>query len=143
MRIAYPVYNARPYYDRSPAQKFMNYEGIAVAPHAEIQRDLYTCPAGKRAKVMGVSLTALRVTAAAPVGLVKVTLRHTSGGITRDIQYAAMLKNNVGDSCDVHLGELVWLETADEIRLETSDLSTGGTVTYLASVSICEYQLTL
>lgn len=143
MRIQYPVYNASPYYDRIPLQKFINYEGLGIAPHGETQRDLYSVPTGRRARVTSISLLAVRITVAAPVGLVKATLRVTSGAVTRDVQYAVMLDNNVGGRCEVHIGESLWLESNDELRLMTTDLSTGGTVTYYLTAMICEYKKSL
>jgi hypothetical protein len=109
----------------------------AVAPHTITTRVTYTVPANQIAVVRSVHISFERQTAATTVGIVTVDVRQ-AGGAQR---YASIrTKTNVALArIDVALPVNVELPAGEQVFLEDTDASTGGTVSFDYNVVINEY----
>lgn len=117
-------------YDRSPVGQALSYTADGVAPHGVTTRFTRTVPAGMRAVLQSAAATLLRVTAAAPVGLLEVTVTATVAAAPVRVVDLLLLTNAVGDTQrDVWSGELL-LGAGDVLSGTSADASTGGTVDY-------------
>lgn len=112
----------------------------AVGPHAETVRISYTVPSNRKARIAFAQCIISRVTAAAPVGLAESFVAIAPNGLgNRHAAEAFLATNGVGDRdrLDFHGDEV--LNSADKWQHETVDTSTGGTVTYISTSLIDEY----
>lgn len=141
MRITNSQTAARPtYYDRNPANQTKYNNTGAVAPHGATQRWTYTVPAGKKAFIEQIMTSIIRSTVAAPVGttLNEVDLIPNGGGVNiLSLRY--MNTNGVNDNTDLHLTNLGEINAGDQINALDVDTSTGGTVTFVKTAKIQEF----
>jgi hypothetical protein len=127
--------------DRNPASVSIMYSATSVVPHGSTERATYTVPTAKKAQVSGaislLFLTNVATTAGDRVAVVRVTI----GATTYDLVYAAIYpdRNSVGNKDVQNVGQSYFLRAAEKIAILTADSSTGGTVTYNASVLATEY----
>ncbi len=129
------------YWRREPTLKHLVADLGALAPHALTNRATYSPPTGRVAKVESVLLDIYRVTAAAPVGewLAQARLfRSAAPSGTWFIGTARSITNGVGDARHDNVFNGPMLRFNDVLDLDTSDLSTGGTVNYRLGSIITE-----
>lgn len=126
--------------DRNPTSKGHTYQATGVAPHGATTRFSYTVPAGKKLVLEAAQNTALRATAAAPVGLYQsVALIVLIDANQPWLSYAWSLDNTVGARTAMNFAGPVSLLAGEQLITSTSDASTGGTVNYAAAVKGTEY----
>jgi hypothetical protein len=111
-----------------------------VAPHATTTRQFYTCPAGKKAKIVNTTGQLLRATAAAPVGLWFMQQFITQLNLaTCYVYFRSSLGNNIGDATFHAQPTSVILLPTETTTVQTADASTGGTLNLNFSAQIGEY----
>lgn len=126
--------------DRAPVNRANTAVLSAVAPHANTTRLTYTCPTDKKAKCAALNLTALRQTAAAPVGEVKVTANvTTAAAATARMITINMIDNTIGVRYFAQQTIPFALVAAELCYLQTADASTNGTYAYDMSYFFLEY----
>ena len=116
----------------------------AVAPHpATIRVAAYTCPPDHMAFIEHVYHRVVRVTAAAPVGEIRMEWRFTpSGGAEGDLFTTVFWGNVVNDNAQIApAGGAITLNAGDSVRALTRDLSTGGTASYEMQYKISEFEM--
>lgn len=126
----------KPYYDRNPLTVGIAYDAGAVAPHSQTQRAIYTVPASRKAKVSSSFCHIMRVTAAAPASYTDIRIKDGSGRLTN---FCKLRSNGVGDKDSMFKGNEIELLAGQTIEIDTEDYSTGGTVDYLASIFLTEF----
>lgn len=127
------AYRARDY-------KIVNYNGWSTAPHSLTERASYTVPAHSWGLIQSIFLHAYRDAAASSVGTAILSVKITpSGGSEVPIIYTILRNNNVGEFTQVELAEGILLKGGDTIKIYTQDSSTGGNVSYLATIYIVEF----
>jgi len=133
---------ARPaWYDRNPESKILSYFDT-VGPHSETERWSYTCPSGKKAMVEVLFTRAVRLEAATtPQNVFADIAFKPSGGVEKYILAAIIpsAQNNVGDRDMATIAASLMLMPGDKIRAITADAGTGGTVQYLITVKLTEF----
>lgn len=139
MRILYPNYNAVPYYQRGATQKVLAYHGDGVIPHALIQRATYTVPTFKAAKVTGLTLTITRSTASVAGGSVQAYIEVTTSSIAYIIYNVRLYGLTVGLSSRCDVGEALWLNAGDLIRIMTEDLCADGAIDFNCAIMAVEF----
>lgn len=122
-------------YDRNPAQANLEFVGSAVAPHADVERDTYTCPNNKKAQIDIVQLQVERVTAAAPVGKFGVYVLVSGDELAKCFSR----NNTAGGGRTVDVGSSIVIGAGTVVSIRSFDGSTGGTVDYDAQVNITEF----
>lgn len=128
------------WYDRSPLTIGLLYQDNGIPPHAQTQRVTYTAPANRKALLEASTTICLRLTAAAPVGLVRMSIAGTYDGATGAWQPAAiMLDNAVGALGGFSQSQQSILQPGNNVRGFTEDQSTGGTVQYIVTAKLTEY----
>lgn len=126
--------------DRNPATLGVTSQVVGTGPHGATQRQLYTCPASRKASVYSVMNNWMRVTAAAPVGVVESYWRlNAAGAVNARLTQIYTLQNAVGDFQNAPSNGSVTLLAAETISLVTQDSSTGGTCTYTNAYVLGEY----
>lgn len=139
MRILYPIYNARPFYDREATQIVVNYNAASVLPHALIQRDTYTVPAGKKAKITGMQVFAVRNAAATVGDVVGLYFEANVASVPYKLLEAKYYSISSGFWSGFTLSESIWLDTGDLLRIMSVDESTDGSNDFNAWATIAEY----
>jgi len=128
------------WHDRNPVQRLQSYSVAAVAPHGLTERWTYTVPAGTKTALEIALLMVTRDAAATTVGLARATIFYTpSGGSEEALLDAALLTNTVGDQDRAILGASAVLLPGDLIRATTIDASTGGTINYVLTAKIVDF----
>ncbi len=136
MRITNPG-QARAYpQDRNPLTINQLYSAT-VAPHGVTTRWTYTVPASRKAQMESVLARILRITAAAPVAYADADV--AVGNVLSYIAIADLMTNNVGDRISVNLGAAAFLQAGEFVVGRTQDASTGGTISYVASLKATEF----
>lgn len=123
--------------DRNPITSVLAFNGLALAPHAEISRALYTVPAQKKAILEHAFVSLLRITAAAPIG--KYGAFCAIKGSANKMVQVVLLTNVIGDKDHEIITNKIDLIAGDTVDLRTFDLSTGGTVDYVVGAKLTEY----
>jgi len=127
------------YLDRNPIVITLDYL-FTVAPHASTERGSYDVPAGRRAFLEYGILSVRRVTVAGSASAVYDFLGYTeNGGSERLLDYTWLYGNSIGDRemNKTHYGML--LNAGDNVRINTFDGSTGGTVAHNILVKLTEF----
>lgn len=124
------------WHDRNLSVTQIQYVANGVGPHGLTLRATYTCPSGRKASLVAASVIVLRVTAAAPVGIVDAFV--LPGGTAR-LPHAHFLDNNVGAYYQNTIGFLGILSAGEIVRIYTADGSTGGTLDYRIDCLINEF----
>lgn len=127
-------------YDRNPSTIGVASQVVATAPHGATQRQLYTTPAARKALVESIMNNWMRVTAAAPVGVVESYWRiNAPGAVNARLSQIYTLQNAIGDFQNSPSNGQISLLPAETLSLVTSDAGTGGTCTYTNSYVVGEY----
>lgn len=124
------------WFERNGDNARVTYHTLGVAPHGDTQRASYTCPAGKKAQV-SIFMSIARATAAAPAALVRIGATLVGLGYVAHAQISNDNAVGARDSCNVAFA--VILDAGDEISINTQDSSTGGTIDYLGTLLIREF----
>lgn len=126
--------------DRNPLTVGVTSQVIGAAPHGATQRQLYTTPASRKALVSSLLNNVLRLTAAAPVGIVESYWRiNAPSAVNARATQIYSLANVVGDSINAPSNGQFNLLAAETLSLVTSDAGTGGTCTYTNAYILSEY----
>lgn len=141
MRISNTQQVARPqYYDRNPSNKTKYNNSGAVAPHGSAGRWSYTVAVGKKAFIETLMFSILRNTAAAPAGQALCEVDYTPNGGSLTILGLKQLNTNGAlDNTDVHLAVLGMMGAGDILAASDADASTGGTMTFIQTAKIQEF----
>lgn len=131
---------ARPdWYDRSPIHSLYTMANTFV-PHATAERLIHTVSSDKSARVVLGNLSAIRRTAAAPVGNWEAYYSIEPGGAGEVIiQRLSSFDNTVNGRVDVGAMPELFVPPNTVIRLYTDDGSTGGSVYYHGSFHVFEF----
>ena len=127
------------YYRTAPLQVGIFYNDTP-APHAVTARATYTVPAGKYANVEAITLRVDRNAVATTAALAASRAIYTpSGGSAQDITRAITYSNTVGGGEQVVISPWGMMNPGDTIALYTEDASTTGTLRFILSAKIAEY----
>jgi len=128
------------YYDRIAITIGQLYNANGVAPHGLTTRWIYTVPAGKKALVETSICRILRITAAAALSFCDA--RIITGGLTTAQTYSAyalLLNNTINAQITDRSDSPILLLAGQTLSGETNDGSTGGTMNYLVTAKITEF----
>lgn len=141
MRLTSGSSSARPApIDRNHTNQTKYSNTGAIAPHGGTTRWTYTVAAGKKATIQDLLSSIIRSSAAAPVGAAFNEYDYTpSGGALAIVSLRYMNTNGVNDNTDIHLTNLGDMDAGDTLAALDADASTGGTVTFVKSAKIFEY----
>jgi hypothetical protein len=126
------------FYDRNPLKVNGKDDFVTRAPAGGTQRWIYTVPAARKTQVDSAICLSNRATVGAPGGEVQCIVMIDALN-TSYVVFADSNSNTVGFLDKAMIGTGVLLLAADAIRGQTSDSSTGGTVTYLSSFHGVEF----
>lgn len=126
-------------YDRAPSGQALGSDVTGVGPHGVTQRFTRTIPAGQRAVLQAAFLNIIRLTAAAPVGLVQAYVIATIQSVTTKPLNLWMLTNGVGDTQHESWSGELYLNAGDQIAGFTTDAGTGGTLNYSVFATSTEF----
>ncbi len=140
MRIYTTPRTTAQYYDRAPLTISKSGSSNGAAPHAATQRWTYTVPSARKLLIELLSLTQIRLTVAAPVGLWQNGIQYTPNlqGIAT-IWVHISLGNNIGDKDHLATGLGMTLLPGDVINQVDTDTSTGGTTTQQSGMKGTEF----
>lgn len=124
--------------DRNASVVSVNTGLLTLSPHADTIQSSYTVPSGKKAIILSVVVWVRRVTA--PTASGDVTVNITFSGLG-PIAYFHDQLPNVRDSYSLTQYGQISMDTSQAVEVHTADASTGGTVEYLASLYILEYDV--
>ena len=128
------------WYDRSPIARAAYYVGVNVAPHVPLVVFTYTVPAGKKAMLELSQAYVMRTAAAIAAGRVYSFFRYTPfGGAFINMLTSGILTNGVGDRDTVFLSQTILMFAGDRLEGLTSDGSNGGTIDYILSYKVTEF----
>lgn len=128
------------YYDRKAVSRGGGWGGAGVAPHGWTTRFTYTCPAQKLAIIEHCAVEWVRFTVATASGYIyNVAGIVPSGGVLQAMARTHGLGPAAGDIRYSVVSPHVLMTAGDEFRIQTADLSTGGTVNYEGWVEIREF----
>ena len=131
---------AIPFYRVANAEtSYIKYNGVAVAPHARVSRQTHTVVSPDSVFAGFLSFHVRRVTAAGTPGIVKVEFTFDPS-IVDVVAHTLTLSSNVAgaeESQIVHLGQ--FFRHPVNLKIWTSDSSTGGTVDYNLFVGLVDY----
>ena len=135
MRVGFPGGPRLEWYDRNPQECTFTYAGDDVAPHSSTVRWTYTVPTGKKLFVESAVALVTRVTAAdtASEVVARVTARAMS------LLRAKIYTNAVGDKDHMNVGRSVIMLAGSVLQGSTADLSTAGTIDFLATLHGIEF----
>jgi len=138
---ASPTVLARPaWYDRNPLTRWQTYIGSNVGPHAETTRWTYTVPAGKKATVELTYLYVRRASAPTTASQISVDVKFTpSGGSAATVVRAETFTAVTTDVISITNPIAMFLGVGDVLAVTSSDASTGGTVNYILTAKITEF----
>ena len=126
------------YYDRTANTQDAYYNGT-VAPHARTQRASTSFSSGKF-MIETAHVSAIRATAATTAGNVTVEAQQATGlGDLITLGRAYFNGAAVGTNCTQTTGFQSFANVGDAIYLYTTDLSTGGTVTYWLDIKFTSF----
>lgn len=139
MRILYPTRSGRQFYEANSITRVITCAVLSAAPHALTQRASYTVPVGRRAFITATNLILWRDSAAAPVGEYLISVRLTINGVQASLRRVASRSNTLYIYDIQGLAEQVLMNSTDQVELMTFDGSTGGTCSFIGSVTYVEY----
>jgi hypothetical protein len=133
---------ARPqWFDRNPTSIIKAYNNT-LAPHGATERWTYTVPANRRALIELLQCGAKRISVAGTPAAVQVYVKVTpNGGSDTYTLYADLTSadNAIGSKEALSSQGTIALEAGDLIHGSTSDGSTTGTVEYVLTAKITEF----
>ena len=113
---------------------------LSNAPHSPTNRINYTVPVGKKARVSGVALNiARKVVATTAANIWAYCLITPQGGSAVKIHDLSTIINTINDTIHSNVSCDYLLSVGDNISLVTSDVSTGGDVSFTCSASVEEF----
>ncbi|KKN01405.1 hypothetical protein LCGC14_1128000 [marine sediment metagenome] len=123
-----------PWYDRSLESHIEDYDG-QLGPHSLTLRAQYVIPAGKVFRLSTAYICVGRLTAATTVGLVNADIRIKGDEVVlRTMRHRDSSENTLNTFLfDLQIGDLM-LNAENEVRIQTSDTSTGGIVRYTVAI---------
>ena len=131
---------AIPYYRVANGEtSYIKYNGVAVAPHARVARQTHTVVSPDSVFAGYLSFHVRRVTAAGTPGIVTVEFTFNPN-IADVVTHTLTLSSNVAGaetSQIVHLGQ--FFRHPVNLKIYTTDTSTGGTVDYNLFVGLFDY----
>ncbi len=134
---------ARPsYYDRAPSGAYISFETALVGPHSVVTRGSYTVPTARSAYLEWFDIAVVRGTAASTPGKLGIMLGIVDTDAGFKIVSNSILsvsQNSINSNRYTHGGLTMLLRAGDELRYETLDYSTGGTVYYQATAKLLEF----
>ena len=126
--------------ERAPLMVTALYVAGAVAPHAATSRWSYTVPAGKKARVEWVYAGLIQDAVATAAGYAEASVRYTpSGGTVTRLTDAIKINLALGSEGHVGAGLDLMMLAGDNLNAITNDANTGGTILYLVSAKVTEY----
>lgn len=125
------------WYDRNADIENLAYEAAGVGPHSITIRDTYQVPTGKKAMIQSAVVIAIRASAPSAAGLVDIMV-STAAPTARIVQ-ARFLGANIADGAEQNVGLSSFLPAGSTFAIGTVDISTGGTVDYLATSLVSEF----
>ncbi len=132
------------YYHRNAQDVSLWYEVGPVSPHFPTDRAIYTVPSSRFAIVECVQAHIRRIGVATTLGTAVAQARYYRGGATLFMfAQATLFSNTANDSRDFNTTLHSILFPGDQIRLNTSDSSSGGTVYYYGTARIIEFDALL
>jgi hypothetical protein len=134
------AFSGRPnYYDRAPLQAMQAFDGT-VGPHGATTRWTYTVPAGRKANIESLAGMIRRQTVAGTPALFQNSAQYTPFGGSVKIRYnLANNSNAVDGGQNYNIGVAGTMLAGDALAMTTIDGSTTGTVEYVCSAGIFEY----
>ena len=114
-----------PWYDRNPKTITKDFSG-STGPHAATDQQTYTVPSGKIFFLESCMVCVERETAATTEGRVGARVFAREAPIV----HATILSNTVGDKDKMNCGRSIIMKSGDEIKINSFDLSTGGSIRY-------------
>lgn len=124
------------YYDRNPVSSGIGYDAGGIPPHGSTVRSLYTVPANKKAFVAACIVNITRDAVAITPSFVLCRIQDNS---SRHTAFARIYSNNIGDKDNMATGQSLTLLSGASINITTWDNSIGGSVAYVASAFITEF----
>lgn len=127
------------YYDRNATPQHKSYQA-SVAPHAGVQRWIYTVPTGRSAFVETIYMQIRRTSAPGTAALSAIAVNYTPNGgtkapITGVTQSSAVLdQTNPGTMTSFGL-----MSAGDAMNAETVDGSVGGTNEFTVTAKFTEF----
>lgn len=135
MKVGFPGGPRLEWYDRNPQLRRNRYCGSSVAPHSVTERWAYTVPTGKKALIMHLFVSLVRVTApTTAMGSAAYTLigdEHHA--------YLMLYGNTVNDGRTGMIGTSELLAAGETINAKTFDSNTGGTISYAIVCDLNEF----
>jgi hypothetical protein len=126
-------------HDRNFTDVSLLYGVDAVAPHGQTTRDTYTVPAGKRAVIAAALVSVQRATApGSGIARFQADVIIFADEITT-LLVAKLINNTQGAHTEMAMGLSVSLDEGTIVQLRTFDDSVDGTVDYLLSAHILEF----
>lgn len=121
MKIQYPAGVTRDYLNRNPI--FKNFSGVQASnpPHASYDWFSYTVPVARIFRLEYAFVRLVRETAAGTPGPAIITMP------TNRMVYAFVISNGVGDHSENGGYMGAWFPAGTVIKIQSYDLSTGGT----------------
>ena len=114
-----------PWYDRNPTTITRDFSG-STGPHAATDQKTYTVPKAKIFFLESCMVCLERDSAATTEGWVGARVFAREAPIV----YATIRTNNVGDKDKMNSARSIIMKAGDEIKINSFDLSTGGTIRY-------------
>jgi len=140
VRSGQPIIARPEWFDRNPVHRFQYYFNNIVAPHADTDRWTYSVPAGKKAFMELLTCALIRDAAATTAGWARATIYiQPSGGTMQRALWASLYSITQGDKDHAEIGSGPLLYAGDAVKGQTGDGSTGGSVTYLVTAKITEF----
>jgi hypothetical protein len=132
---------ARPtYYDRNGTSIVKAYQAYGIAPHAEVQRWIYTAPAGEKAYVEMLQTMVYRQTVAGVASRYWSEMFFTpSGGSATKILEVTSQSNVVDTQSNIIIAGSMLLFPGDSLEGQTADASTGGTTYVIVSAKFTQF----
>jgi len=133
---------ARPaFYDRAVENVTRRFSTAAVGPHSLTARITYTVPTGVKAYVDLASAHVFRDGVPTTPGTITILFEYTpSGGGPVNIVQLNHLSRELNVLSTTGPMNLGYLLSGDQLRVLTSDDSTGGTATYVIALKIFEFE---
>ena len=120
----------KPWYDRGLTSIIDNYGGT-VGPHGATVRLDYTVPVGYNLKMHAIWYFTQRITVATSGPLFKADITiNPVGSALRNLLDVRSIINVAEDIVIDRLFQDLWFAAGDAITFESTDLSTGGTITF-------------
>lgn len=125
--------------NNNPVKVLENYSSAGVAPHAATARWVYTCPAGKQAFIEHLTCFTVRITASSAAAFSTCYIKVSHGADDAYPLEARIYSIAIGAQQIVATGTHILLNEGDVIVGYTSDASADGTVGFIISAMITEF----